>query len=214
VILPETDLHPTTSRPSHAVDILAFVEAQEIPPDYFETPYYLSPAPGGEKAYALLRETLLRTRKIGIAYVVIRAHKHLAALVPEGQALVLNTLRWASEAGDSEHFGLPEEDLLAARELAMMSPRWNEAKTGDWDLSWHRQSYQGDFNALAQHTPKLDNSPAIVVEELDDTGADDDDGDDYLSYGLQPRLHEPDGYARRRGPRPHWQARRSKVFAG
>lgn len=82
---------------TQAVDILAFVEAQEIPPDYFETPYYLAPAPGGEQDYALLRETLRRTRKIGIAYVVIQARQHLAALIPHGQSLVLNTLRWNAE---------------------------------------------------------------------------------------------------------------------
>lgn len=85
------------SNLTQAVDILAFVEAQEIPPDYFETPYYLAPAPGGEKDYALLRETLRRTRKIGIAYVVIQARQHLAALIPYGQSLVLNTLRWNAE---------------------------------------------------------------------------------------------------------------------
>jgi len=84
---------------TQAVDILAFVEAQEIPPDYFETPYYLAPAPGGEQDYALLRETLRRTRKIGIAYVVIQARQHLAALIPHGQSLVLNTLRWNTEEG-------------------------------------------------------------------------------------------------------------------
>lgn len=88
---------PIASGLTHAVDILAFVGEQEIPSHYFDTPYYLAPAPGGEKDYALLRETLRRTRKIGIAYIVIQARQHLAALVPHGQSLVLNTLRWNAE---------------------------------------------------------------------------------------------------------------------
>ena len=210
MILPETELHPSASKPTHAVDILAFVEAQEIPPDYFETPYTLSPAPGGEKAYALLRETLRRTRRIGIAYVVIRSRRHLAALVPQGQSLVLNTLRWTNEAGEDDFFGLPEEDALHARELAMMSPHWNEAGKADWDLGWHRQPYAREFDTLAQHTAKLDNRPAIVVEELDafDDDEDDSDFDDYLSYALRSPTHATDGHAMRRGRRVHWRGRR------
>lgn len=210
MILPETEHHPSASKPTHAVDILAFVEAQEIPPDYFETPYTLSPAPGGEKAYALLRETLRRTHRIGIAYVVIRARRHLAALVPQGQSLVLNTLRWTSEAGDADFFGMPEEDALEARELAMMSPRWGETTEADWNLDWHRQSYERDYDTLAQHTAKLDNRPAIVVEELD-TFADDEDDidfDDYLSYTLRPRPHRCDSGAARRHCGVHWRGRR------
>lgn len=211
VILPATEHHTSTSKPTHAVDILAFVEAQEIPPDYFETPYTLSPAPGGEKAYALLRETLLRTRRIGIAYVVIRTRRHLAALVPQGQKLVLNTLRWTSEAGDADYFGLPEDDALEARELAMMSPRWGDTAASDWDLGWHRQSYEREFNNLAQHTAQADSRPAIMVEELatfNDDEDDDPDFDDYLSFALRPRPHARDGYALRRSCRPHWQERR------
>jgi hypothetical protein len=92
---------PAATGLTQAVDILAFVEAQEIPSHYFETPYYLAPAPGGEQEYALLRETLRRTGKVGIAYVVIQARQHLAALIPHGQSLVLNTLRWNSEAREA-----------------------------------------------------------------------------------------------------------------
>lgn len=196
-------------KSTHAVDILAFVEAQEIPPDYFETPYTLSPAPGGEKAYALLRETLRRTRRIGIAYVVIRTRRHLAALVPQGQSLVLNTLRWTSEAGDS-FFGCCDEETLQARELAMMSPHWHQS-TADWDLAWHQQSYQRDFDTLAQHTPKLDNRPAILVEELNafEDAEDDTDFDDYLSCMPRARVHQTDAHALRRGrAAQHWRPRR------
>lgn len=93
----QTEVQAADADATHAVDILAFVEAEEIPSLYFERPYYLAPAPGGEQLYALLRETLRSTRKIGIAYVVIQAHQHLAALMPRGQSLVLQTLRWKRE---------------------------------------------------------------------------------------------------------------------
>lgn len=95
--LRENEVQPTDADATHAVDILAFVEAEEIPSLYFERPYYLAPAPGGEQFYALLRETLRSTKKIGIACVVIQAHQHLAALMPQGESLVLQTLRWKRE---------------------------------------------------------------------------------------------------------------------
>jgi len=157
------------------VDILAFVEAQEIPFDYFEKPYYLQPAPGGERAYALLRETLQQSGKIGIAYVVIQARQHLAALVPEGQSLVLNTLRWSSESGSRPHFGVPEEDLLEAQELAMMAAPVSDGI----ELSGvHDERYlPEDVMALAEQSPRFRNSPEIRVEQLDDLF---DDADDEL----------------------------------
>jgi DNA end-binding protein Ku len=83
----------TSFQSTHAIDIFAFVEADEIPFSCFETPYYLAPAPDGERVYALLREALNRTKKIAIAHVVIQARRRLAALIPCGSLLMLNTLR-------------------------------------------------------------------------------------------------------------------------
>jgi DNA end-binding protein Ku len=189
VILPDTERQSAHARPTHAVDILAFVEAQEIPFDYFERPYYLQPAPGGERAYALLRETLQQSGKIGIAYVVIQARQHLAALVPEGQSLVLNTLRWSSESGSRPHFGVPEEDLLEAQELAMMAAPVSDGI----DVSgMHDDRYlPDDVMALADQSPRFRNAPEIKVEQLDDCfdDADDDMVDLCMSQILRRSLH-------------------------
>jgi DNA end-binding protein Ku len=204
VISPDTQRYTTPSRPTHAVDILAFVEAQEIPSDYFETPYYLQPAPGGEKAYALLRETLRESRKIGIAYVVIRARQHLAALVPEGQSLVLNTLRWASESGSTQHFGLPEEELLAAQELAMMAAPLDTASnrvSADIDVA----DRSLDMSAFVEQSTLAGDAPEIVVEELDDLMEDDDMADDYVAYLLSSSMH-PRGVSARRNRSSHQSA--------
>jgi hypothetical protein len=104
VILYEQQSSEAICNLTQAVDILAYVGVQEIPSTCFETPYYLAPAPGGEKDYAQLRDTLRRTQKIGIAYVVIRARQHLAVLIPYGQSLVLNTLRWSQELGTRDEW--------------------------------------------------------------------------------------------------------------
>lgn len=202
MILPDTERQSAHARPTHAVDILAFVEAQEIPFDYFERPYYLQPAPGGERAYALLRETLQQSGKIGIAYVVIQARQHLAALVPEGQSLVLNTLRWSSESGSRPHFGVPEEDLLEAQELAMMAAPVSDGI----DLSGvHDERYlPEDVRALADQSPRFRNSPEIMVEQLDDCfdDADDELVDACLGQILRRSLH-PRAAGVRRGSASH-----------
>ena len=97
VVLSDEDFRRANPEASRTVDILAFVELADIQPQFFETPYYLVPEKRGEKAYALLRETLEKAGKAGIASVVIRTKQYLAALVAEDDVMVLNTLRYADE---------------------------------------------------------------------------------------------------------------------
>ena len=92
----------------------AFVPAAEIPPQYYETPYYLAPADRGEKVYALLRETLRAAGRVAVAQVVIRTTEHLAAVVPQGRALMLVTMRHADEIRGASGFELPAEGLKSA----------------------------------------------------------------------------------------------------
>jgi len=140
VISNEEQTGAAGDRSTHAVDIVAFVEANELAHHHVETPYRLVPAPGGERLYSLLRDTLERTGRIAIAYVVIHAHQHLAALVPNGASLMLNTLRWIRETPSG-----PRETLLprdeggdaAEDETALMAQafglgaREEEADDGD-----------------------------------------------------------------------------------
>ena len=97
VVLSDEDLRRANPEATQTIDILAFVDAEQVPLIYYEQPYYLAPGKGGDKVYALLRETLREVGKIGIANVVIRVKQHLAALVCEGDTIVLNTLRYPDE---------------------------------------------------------------------------------------------------------------------
>jgi DNA end-binding protein Ku len=168
----------STGKTTHAVDILAFVEAQDIPAHYFETPYQLVPAPGGERLYTLLRETLQHTRKIGLAYVVIQTHQHLAALVPQGQSLVLNTLRCGNEADalsalrPQQEEDVSEIDDIRDMELALI--------THDGGRKDAAQGFKADI---------------VTPEYLTD---DDDDIDSALARMLRRPTHTPDGYLPRR----------------
>ncbi len=213
--LPDEELFHPQARPTHAVDILAFVEAQEIPPTCFETPYTLAPAPGGEKVYALLRETLRNSGKIGIAYVVIQSRQHLAAVVPQGQSLVLNTLRWTRERyGQDDREVLDDAhpiDLATAREMALMAP----LSADGHDARCNRSLFQTAPAALEENKMKAKKSERIIVEELE--GLLDDDeliDDDYLASILGRRMHQPDGHAMRRAQTPRrfrrLQARRRR----
>lgn len=144
MILPDEEASAVNVKSTQAVDIFAFVGAEEIPFVYFETPYYLAPAPGDEKVYALLRETLNRTRKIGIAYVVIQARKHLAALIPCGPILVLNTLRYGNEESafggpdfpvdELQTTNVTEQELGTATEIV-------ESMTKKWDMSLYGDNF-------------------------------------------------------------------------
>jgi len=188
-----------TGKSTHAVDILAFVEAQEIPTHYFETPYQLVPAPGGERLYTLLRETLQHTHKIGIAYVVIQAHQHLAALVPQGQALVLNTLRCANQADalsalrapnkEADADGMDDIDDIRDMELALVAQ----------DNSGKGAAAQGGFQADIV-------TPEFLTE-------DDDDIDSALARMLRRSVHVPDGSLPRRRQASAARARGSRSRA-
>src|SRR5919109_3144904 len=79
VVLSEEDYRRANPELAKTVDIQAFVDLADIAPQYFETPYYLIPGKRGEKAYALLRDTLKKAGKVGVATVVIRTRQYLAA---------------------------------------------------------------------------------------------------------------------------------------
>jgi DNA end-binding protein Ku len=137
VVLSEEDFRRANPEASKTVDILAFVELRDIQPQHFETPYYLKPEKRGEKAYALLRETLQKAGKAGIASVVIRTKQYLAALVAQDELLVLNTLRYADELKDPAELEIPKAKVtpkeldMALRLVEDMADKWHPEKYKD-----------------------------------------------------------------------------------
>ncbi|MDE2365800.1 MAG: Ku protein, partial [Betaproteobacteria bacterium] len=97
VVLSQDEISAAYPKATQTIGIEMFVPATDIPFIYLERPYYVAPVNKGEKAYALLREALLRTQRVGIARVVIQTKQHLAALMPTGPLLILNLLRWGDE---------------------------------------------------------------------------------------------------------------------
>jgi DNA end-binding protein Ku len=152
VILEKEDFKRANVEATQTVDIVGFVERESLAPFWFESPYYLAPGKHGDKGYALLRETLVRTGKVGIATVVIRTRAHLAALYPVEDALVLNTLRYAGEMRDMKGLELPS-DLKAAKvndkELDM-AERLVEDMAMDWDPAQYHDTYRDDLMKMIE----------------------------------------------------------------
>ena len=119
VVLTDEDFKSAALESSKVIDILDFVKQDEIDPRFFETPYFLLPTKGGEKAYALLREAIRRTGSTGIGKIILRQTQHLVAVRVIDDALVLEIMRFANELANIEEFSFPSADATRPQELEM-----------------------------------------------------------------------------------------------
>ncbi len=138
VVLKEEDFRRVDVEATQTIDIIDFVRLEEINPVYFDKPYYLEPQKSGAKAYALLREALRRTERVGIAKVVIKSRQHLAAIKPQGNALVLELMHFADELIKPTSLKIPANLDVGTREVEMatdlvrrMTDEWNPEKYTD-----------------------------------------------------------------------------------
>jgi len=138
IVLREEDFQRVDLEAAQTVDIQDFVDLEEIDPMFFYKPYYLEPQKGGDKAYALLRDALKDSKKIGVAKVVIKTRQYLAGVKPEDGALVLELMHFADELADPAKLRVPKKVEVGKRELHMakslidsMSSKWNPEKYKD-----------------------------------------------------------------------------------
>jgi DNA end-binding protein Ku len=138
VVLKEEDFQRVDLEATQTVDIQDFVELDEIDPIFFYKPYYLEPQKGGDKAYALLRDALKHSQKVGVAKVVIKTREYLAGVKPEDGALVLELMHFADELAETSKLHIPKKVEVGKREMNMarslidsMSSKWNPEKYKD-----------------------------------------------------------------------------------
>jgi DNA end-binding protein Ku len=170
VIMTDQDFRRANVDATQTVDILDFVDGSAIDPIYYDKPYFLGPValrkgrPTDAKAYTLLRETLKKTGKVGIAKVVIRTREHIAALMPLGNVLVLNLLRFDNELRNPKSV---EEDTAKAtvspKEMKMAEDLVREM-TSDWEPRRYKDEYTNDLLALIRQRVK-----AGKAHEIDDS---------------------------------------------
>ena len=173
VVLSEEDFRRANPEASKTVDIVAFVELAEIAPLYFETPYYLGPSKRGEKAYALLRDAMAKAGKAGIATVVIRTKQYLAALIPQDDALVLNTLRYYKELKKPEDLEIPEKlrrHKPTPKELDM-ALRLIEDMADEWQPEKYHDTYHEDLLKRIEAKVKAGQTEEITAPEKEERAA-------------------------------------------
>lgn len=119
LIMEDKDFEAAALKHSKAIDIQEFVKEDEIDPRFFEKPYYLVPQDGGEKAYALLREALKNTGTVGLGKVTIRQKSWLVGIRALGDAIVVDSLRFANELVNPDEYTFPTSEELRPQELKM-----------------------------------------------------------------------------------------------
>src|SRR5450830_65002 len=151
VVLSDEDLKRANVKATQTIDILTFVDASEVPLTFYEHPYYLLPAKGGEKVYALLRETLRKAGKVGVA-------------------IVLNTLRYPDEIRATDELDLPGSTLKAAgisdKELKM-ALSLVEGMSEAWQPQQYHDSYREDVLALVKKKIKAKQTKTITAPAAD-----------------------------------------------
>ncbi len=171
VLLTKQDFEKVRVETARSVEIMAFVNAGDIAPVYFERPYFLEPAEGSERAYVLLRETLVRTGKAGVAKVVIHEREHLAALLPYGQALLLNLLRFRQELREQSELRLPgaaAQYKISDRELRMA-----QALVETMAEAWRPEQYHDEYRdkLMAWIEEKAETGAVAAMPEAEEPAA-------------------------------------------
>jgi DNA end-binding protein Ku len=168
VVLSDDEIHSANPESTQTVDILAFVDAPDISFLYLDTPYFLTPDRKGEKVYALLREAMTASGKIGVASVVLHNKQHLAALIPLGPVLALNTLRWANEVRSLDEFKVPPEGMKAAgvsaKELDMAKKLIDDMSEA-WDPTQYHDTFRDDIMALVERKIRAGKTEEVTEVE-------------------------------------------------
>jgi DNA end-binding protein Ku len=149
VVVTKDDFQAAALEKTRTVNIIDFVKSDEIDDRYFETPYYLVPAKGGERAYALLRDAIRESGRIGIAKFILRETQHLAAVEAIEQALVLTVMRFADELVDVEALNLPRDTSVRKPEREMAKALVNSL-AADWDPSKYTDEYRNNLLRVIQ----------------------------------------------------------------
>ena len=165
VVLTDEELKAAKLESSKTIDILDFVQESEIDPRYFDTPYFLVPTKGGEKAYALLREAIRNAGAVGIGKLTMRQTEHLAGVKVVGDALVLEIMRFASELVDPSELSFPSASVVRPQELKMA-----EQLVANLAEPFEPEKYTDEYraNLMKVIKAKMKGKKIVVPEEAEE----------------------------------------------
>jgi DNA end-binding protein Ku len=190
VTLSKEEIREALPKATQTVDIEAFVNADEIDPAFYNKPYHVVPSTRGHKAFALLRDTLRKTNRVGIARVVISTKQHMAALRPVGNGLMLNLLRWSEEMREAPA-GAETEVKASDKEIKMAEMLVNDMVTA-WSPDLFHDEFKEQVQALVDAKIKAGKITQVQLpgQEVAPASADVIDLTDMLRRSLQSR-HTP-----------------------
>jgi DNA end-binding protein Ku len=163
VVLTKDDFKTAALNKTKTIDILDFVDPGEIDERYFETPYYLQPGKGADRAYALLREAIRESGRVGVGKIILREAQHLAAVEVIGDALVLTMMRFADELADLSDFKFPKAEGLRKQELTM-ARQLIDSLSAKWDPEKYTDEYLENLQRVIQAKLK-GRKPRLVGRE-------------------------------------------------
>ncbi len=149
VVVTEDDFSKAALKKDRVIDIIDFVKADQIDDRYFNKPYYLAPGTGGATSYALLREAIRESGRIGVAKFVMRDQQHLAAIEAIDDAIVLTTMRFQEELVDAGSFDLPKATEARAKDLKLAG-MLIESLAADWDPEKYTNEYRQNLMAVIE----------------------------------------------------------------
>lgn len=176
VVISPDEIKAALPRSTQTIEIEAFTDGSQIPTPYYNKPYYVAPASKGGKPYKLLLETMKRTGKVGIAKVVISTRQHLAALIPAGDELVLELLRWSDEVRDIAGLPLPGEDVKVTEKELKMAEQLVSELQDDFKPDSYHDEFRDKLQQLVDEKVKAGQGERVMHpledEEEVRTGAD------------------------------------------
>lgn len=169
-IVDENELKRIAPESTETIDIEAFVDAEAIDARHFEKPYVLVPGKRADKGYVLLRETLRRTGKVGIARLVIRARQYLAMLKPQERALILILLRFPQELVDTADYSLPAGGTagqrISAKELDMAA-QLVDSMTAPWRPADYKDEFRAKLIKIVEASVRKGGRRVAKIEPLE-----------------------------------------------
>jgi DNA end-binding protein Ku len=162
VVITKDDFKTAALEKTKTIDILDFVDPAEVDERFFETPYYLLPGKGADRAYVLLREAIRESGKIGIAKMILREAQHLAAVEAIGEALVLTMMRFADELADLKEYNFPKKADVRPAEMKMAQQLIGNL-VSEWDPGKYTDEYKE--NLLRVINAKVKGRKPKLIEE-------------------------------------------------
>jgi len=162
VVLDDKDFEAANAVKTKVIEISDFVKEEEISSIYYETPYYLAPEKSGSRPYALLREALLKTGKVGIATFVMRNKESLAILRAADDVIILNRIRFAEEIRETEDLSLPAKSTVKPAELKMAIALISQL-TGKFNIEKYKDTYSAQLLKLIKAKAKGSKKPAPTL---------------------------------------------------